>query len=832
MVGALHPKIRTATLMMPSTSSPRRRHRSPRSASSTRFSTSWSISYFVVVVVFVFVVCTIDGSISIKNCLSFQTQTQVQTNTKSKLLSSPSPSTSRTTLQIPSFLSLNTNAIHYQPSRLIVLKTSTLQSAPSGDQRRTGRMFRSIFRRRGVDRSTRSVSPTTPLAAKKNRGKEQDDNDDDDDDGVRSYKKDLSHLYNQIDEDDTSSSDDEDEDEDENEFEDDFEDEDVVVETELTESIDVPSDDDPIEPKRGFWGRLFGRKSKKQKKQKSSNLPSRKETSRRKPGRRGASTSVTRGSELVVSFPNESAPSRRESRNSSKNRRADNKKKKKPLGTLGSAARILTLIIVIFLYPLVSDEISDRLTMSSRSSTGGGYTMAQRFLDGPTLEMEEDEEMVVESDSLDAKGEENSSKSSNPRDDEGARTDGKSSARKDLAFSATSTSAAATVSEPSFVVPPPPSKGNVPLKERRKMALSFVTDVVKEVGPAVVRVDTETYVKDDRRDVHPTQQDSYIQQGQGSGLIFSKDGYILTNSHVVEDASKVTVTLTDGRVYSCEVCGSDDIVDIAVLRITADRGGSPVSNLPVASLGDSDELNVGSIVVAVGSPGGLDNTVTMGIVSGLERSSVMVGIPHKKVDYIQTDAAINFGNSGGPLIDVESGRVIGINAAIRAHMEGTSFAIPINKVRTIMHDLAQGKEIHHGWLGLGLATCTPDWARQNNADQVNGSNVIPEVHGAIVHRVYPRTPAEQGGLKENDIILQIGNDKVRSAEDARKLIDLAEVGETIPVTVIRGQKHIVLTVKPIDLSSRLKEIQQEKQRQLQQDRLRFQELGPFRSLLR
>jgi S1-C subfamily serine protease len=411
------------------------------------------------------------------------------------------------------------------------------------------------------------------------------------------------------------------------------------------------------------------------------------------------------------------------------------------------------------------------------------------------------------------------------------RMDGKPSAMTSTASSASAAAVAASSSEPSFVVPPPPSKGNTPLKERRKMALSFVTDVVKEVGPAVVRVDTETYVRDDRRDVHPTQQDSYVQQGQGSGLIFSKDGYILTNAHVVEDASKVTVTLTDGRVYSCEICGSDDIVDIAVLKITSD-GGRPVVNLPVAALGDSDELNVGSIVVAVGSPGGLDNTVTMGIVSGLERSSVMVGIPHKKVDYIQTDAAINFGNSGGPLIDVESGRVIGINAAIRAHMEGTSFAIPINKVRTIMHDLSQGKEIHHGWLGLGLATCTPDWARQNNLDNDKGSNAIPEVHGAIVHRVYPRTPAEQGGLKENDIILQIGNDKVKSAEDARKLIDLAEVGETIPVTVIRGQKHIVLTVKPVDLSSRLKEIKQEKQRQLQQDRLRFQELGPFRSLLR
>jgi S1-C subfamily serine protease len=159
-------------------------------------------------------------------------------------------------------------------------------------------------------------------------------------------------------------------------------------------------------------------------------------------------------------------------------------------------------------------------------------------------------------------------------------------------------------------------------------------------------------------------------------------GFILTNAHVVEDANKVSVMLTDGRFFHCQVMGSDEIVDIAVLKmLNGNNGGPPIiANLPVAKLGDSNSLSVGKIVIAVGSPGGLDNTVTMGIVSGLERSSTMVGIPHKKVDYIQTDAAINPGYSGGPLIDVERGKVVGINAAICSHMEGTSFAIPINRV--------------------------------------------------------------------------------------------------------------------------------------------------------
>ena len=370
-----------------------------------------------------------------------------------------------------------------------------------------------------------------------------------------------------------------------------------------------------------------------------------------------------------------------------------------------------------------------------------------------------------------------------------------------------------------------PTKGKaMTLQQKKEVALSFVTDVVHEVGPAVVRVDTEMDVIDQRDSPQPP---GYVQQGQGSGLIFSSQGFILTNAHVVEDANKVSVTLTDGRVFTCQVMGSDEIVDIAVLKIV-NREGSPVSDLPVAELGDSDTLSVGKIVIAVGSPGGLDNTVTMGIVSGLERSSTMVGIPHKKVDYIQTDAAINPGNSGGPLIDVQSGKVVGINAAIRAHMEGTSFAIPINRVRDIMSDLSEGREIQHGYLGLGLASCTPEWARQNNAE---GSPAIPEVYGAIIHKVFSRTPAENGGLRENDIIMEIGRQNVRSAEDARRLIDLAPVGKEMPVTVLRGQRRVVLTVRPVDLAVRLRQMRRERQQQIQQDRQRFQELGPFQSML-
>jgi len=378
-----------------------------------------------------------------------------------------------------------------------------------------------------------------------------------------------------------------------------------------------------------------------------------------------------------------------------------------------------------------------------------------------------------------------------------------------------------------------------PLLERRIKALSYVTEAVHIVGPSVLRIDTETYVGDEQDQVLSPHPPGWVQQGQGSGFIFSSQGLVLTNAHVVEDATKVKVTLTDGRVYDAEVRGSDEIIDIAVLKILAPRtnGGAPpnfaASDLPMANLGDSDDLHVGQIVIAVGSPGGLDNTVTMGIISGLKRCSTVVGIPHKKVDYIQTDAAINPGNSGGPLVDVESGRVVGINACIRANMEGTSFAIPINRVRDIMKDLAEGKHVHHSYLGVSMATCTPDWARDRNnfIKLTKEKTKVPEVKGALVTRVFHRSPAELGQLKENDVVIEIGGQQVESADDSRRLIDRAAVGEDLLVTVVRGNSEkVTLTVQPVDLATRLREVKRERQRQMLQERFRLQELAPFRQM--
>ena len=397
---------------------------------------------------------------------------------------------------------------------------------------------------------------------------------------------------------------------------------------------------------------------------------------------------------------------------------------------------------------------------------------------------------------------------------------------------------------------------------------SFVASAVKKIGPSVVRIDTEIYasVRDDpmyflnpfaqpdaEDDGSNESEDQLIRSGQGSGIIFSHHGLVLTNAHVVEGANRVYVTLTDGRKFVAEVTGSDEMVDIAVLKILEHapwgghspwkNGSSPNPNnnnnnnnnnksdekdnskkinqylqsttstwkgepLPVASLGDSNNLQVGEFVIAVGNPGGLDNTVTMGIVSSLKRSSEEIGLPSKKVTFIQTDAAVNPGNSGGPLVN-EHGEIIGINTCIRANMEGIAFAIPINKAKEIMFDLAEGKNIQHGYIGVVMMTVTPDFARQNNLDPNSPVGIIPEVHGVMIERVLGQTPAAiEGGLRRLDVVLEIGGVTVKNAGEAANLVDSAKVGEDLEVKILRGGKEMVTTLKPADLAEKIRQKKQ------------------------
>lgn len=335
---------------------------------------------------------------------------------------------------------------------------------------------------------------------------------------------------------------------------------------------------------------------------------------------------------------------------------------------------------------------------------------------------------------------------------------------------------------------------------------SFVADAVAQVGPSVVRIDTERTITRTVPDAFFSDpffrnffgDESFSQpyeerlQGQGSGFIIDGRGIILTNAHVVSGADQVTVTLRDGRTFAGEVQGSDELTDLAVVKISADGDA-----LPVAALGNSDQVQVGDWAIAVGNPLGLDNTVTLGIVSTLNRSSALVGIPDKRLDFIQTDAAINPGNSGGPLLN-DRGEVIGINTAIRANANGIGFAIPINTAKEIATKLAQGERIVHPYMGVQIATLTPTLARQNN-ESPNSTTRLPEVSGVLVVGVVPGSPAAEAGLRRGDVITAVDGESVTAADQLQNRVDQTTVGQQLRLTVYRGDRTQQVSVRTAEL---------------------------------
>ena len=334
---------------------------------------------------------------------------------------------------------------------------------------------------------------------------------------------------------------------------------------------------------------------------------------------------------------------------------------------------------------------------------------------------------------------------------------------------------------------------------------NFVAAAVSRVGDAVVRIDTERTVAaniqspffDDPffrdffgRDVFPQLPKEYRQQGQGSGFIVDSKGIILTNAHVVDRADKVTVKLRDGRTFKGEVKGVDEPSDLAVVKIKGD-------NLPVAPLGDSSRVQVGEWAIAVGNPLGLDNTVTLGIISTLNRSSAQVGVPDMRLDFIQTDTAINPGNSGGPLLN-DRGEVIGINTAIRAGAEGIGFAIPINRAKAIKDRLARGEEIPHPYIGVQMLTLTPQVAQQFN-ENPNSLMLVPEIEGVLVVQIVPDSPAAKGGMRRGDVITAVEGTEVKTAEQLQKAVEQSQIGKPLSITVRREEQTQKLSVSPQEL---------------------------------
>ncbi|ABA23921.1 Peptidase S1 and S6, chymotrypsin/Hap [Trichormus variabilis ATCC 29413] len=335
---------------------------------------------------------------------------------------------------------------------------------------------------------------------------------------------------------------------------------------------------------------------------------------------------------------------------------------------------------------------------------------------------------------------------------------------------------------------------------------SFVTAAVNRVGSAVVRIDTERTIT---RRVDPFLEDPFFRrffgegfQGQlppeqmrglGSGFIIDKSGLILTNAHVVDKADRVTVRLKDGRSFDGKVQGIDEVTDLAVVKINAGN------SLPVAPLGSSNNVQVGDWAIAVGNPLGFDNTVTLGIVSTLKRSSAQVGITDKRLDFIQTDAAINPGNSGGPLLN-DKGEVIGINTAIRADAMGIGFAIPIDKAKAIATQLERDGKVAHPYLGVQMATLTPELAQQNNVDP-NSAFAIPEVNGVLVIRVVPNSPAANAGIRRGDVILQVDGQAITTAEQLQNVVENSRLGQALQVRLQRGNQTQQLSVRTAELQN-------------------------------
>jgi serine protease Do len=265
--------------------------------------------------------------------------------------------------------------------------------------------------------------------------------------------------------------------------------------------------------------------------------------------------------------------------------------------------------------------------------------------------------------------------------------------------------------------------------------------------------------------------------GQGSGFLISRDGYILTNNHVVGDADKVTVTLEDGREFSAKTVGTDPHSDVAVIKIDADQ-------LPALKLGDSDAVDVGEWVVAVGNPFGLSHTITAGIVSAKGRNAV--GIADYE-NFIQTDAAINPGNSGGPLIDLD-GNVIGMNTAIFSQSGGymgIGFAIPINMAKAISGQLIENGSVTRGYLGIVIQNLTPELAETFG---------FKGEKGILVAQVNEDSPAARAGLKQGDVIVSFNGQPAGSVGDFRNRVALIAPGTKGTLTILRAEKRLDLTV--------------------------------------
>ena len=343
-----------------------------------------------------------------------------------------------------------------------------------------------------------------------------------------------------------------------------------------------------------------------------------------------------------------------------------------------------------------------------------------------------------------------------------------------------------------------------PIPEAGGAPMQTIAPVVSRVTPGVVGISVRGRVRED----NPLFQDPLfrrffnLQQGPieretqatGSGVIVdAREGYVLTNAHVVENATSIEVTTKDNRQFKARLVGRDPGTDIAVLQISG-------SDLTAVPMGESIRLQVGDFVLAIGNPFGLGQTVTSGIVSALGRSLGIEGNEGYE-DFIQTDASINPGNSGGPLVDLQ-GRIIGINTAIVAPSGGNvgiGFAVPINMARLVMYQLISGGEIKHGHIGVAIQDLTPDIA------QALGTS---RTQGAVIAKVMPGSPAERAGLRSSDLVIAVNGTPIHNGAELKSRVGLSKVGDSVDLTILRGGAERTVAVRVDQITAQRQRVRQ------------------------
>src|SRR5215470_16399194 len=348
---------------------------------------------------------------------------------------------------------------------------------------------------------------------------------------------------------------------------------------------------------------------------------------------------------------------------------------------------------------------------------------------------------------------------------------------------------------------PDAALAGAPIPEIGGSPMQTLAPVVSRITPGVVGVSVKGRVRED----NPLLQDPLFRrffnlhqgpieretEAAGSGVIVdAAQGYVLTNAHVVENATSIEVTTKDNHRFNAKLIGRDPETDIAVLQI-------PASGLTAVPVGDSDRLQVGDFVLAIGNPFGLGQTVTSGIVGALGRSPGIEGYE----DFIQTDASINPGNSGGPLVDLQ-GRIVGINTAIVAPTGGNvgiGFAVPINMARRVMDQLINYGEIRHGRIGVAIQDLTPDLAQALDTRRTEG---------AVIARVEQGSPAERAGLRTHDLVVAVNGVPIHTGAELKNRVGLSKVGDAVDLTIIRAGSERTVAVRIDQVAAQRQRVRQ------------------------